>query len=47
MVRIMNYIAKKIDEIIEEKGLKKNAVAKACGKTPGWINNIILSLIHI
>jgi len=42
MVRIMNYVADRIDEIIKEKGLKKKDVARACdGKTPGWLNNII------
>lgn len=42
MVRIMDYVADKIDEIIKEKGIKKKDVAFACGgKTPGWLNNII------
>ena len=42
MVRIMNYVAERIEKIIKEKGLKKKDVAFACnGKTPGWLNNII------
>lgn len=40
MVRIMNYVAEKIEEIIKEKGLDKKDVAKACGRTPGWLTNI-------
>jgi len=41
MERIVKYIAGKIEEKIKASGKTATEIAKACGKTPGWLSNII------
>ena len=41
MVRIMDFIAEKIEQKIKKSNRTQTEIALACGKTPGWLNNII------
>ena len=41
MEKIMREVAKKIEKIIELRKIKKNKLAKYCGHTSGWLNNIL------
>ena len=41
MDEIMREVAKKIEEIIKKQRVNKIAVAKYCGHTAGWLNNIL------
>ncbi len=37
----MDYINRKIEEKLKEKGMKKKVLAEKIGKTPGWLNNVL------
>ena len=38
---IMREIAERIESLMKERGVSKTDLARYCGHTPGWLNNIL------